>query len=73
MGGRTIGIKCSLACGSKLVARCACMDIGVNGVAIECSEIGALRKSGTWCCISVENRIGFGSIACGVGSVLMSN
>lgn len=67
-GGLTIGIKCSLACGSKLVARC--MHEGVNGCAVECSAIGALRRSGTWCCISVENRMG---LACGVGSVLMSN
>lgn len=69
-GGRTIGMKCSLACGSKLVARCGFIVTGVNGAAVECSAMGALRRSGTWCCISVENLIGFG---CGDVSVLMSN
>lgn len=69
-GGLTIGIKCSLACGSRLVARC--MHVGVNGVAVECSAMGALRRSGTWCCISVEKRMGlaWGGV---VGSVLMSS
>ena len=47
------------------------MDSGVNGVAVECSAIGALRKSGTWCCISVEKRIGL--TGTGEGSVLMSS
>lgn len=58
IGGRTIGMKCSLAFGSRLVARCACIDMGKNGVAVECAAIGALRRSGTWCCISVEKRMG---------------
>lgn len=52
------------------MARWGVIATGVKGAAVECSAIGALRKSGTWCWISVENRIGFGW---GDVSVLMSN
>lgn len=54
--GRWIGIMSS-CCGSRLVAR-FCNDSGLYGV--ECSCMGADRRSGTICCISVWNRIGGG-------------
>lgn len=52
-GGFWTCTACSLAWGSKLVERlCNVKDAYVVG---GCSRIGALRKSGTWFCISLEN------------------